>query len=99
MPPLTKSNPYGSVQSGFFGANRIKPEREWNLCPIRALRELGDLARRGGDRLWGAGRHFLRIAAPNAEASGWMNIDRIIGLSAWLATIGFIVAIIAGAFG
>ena len=28
-----------------------------------------------------------------------MNIDRIIGLSAWLATIGFIAAIIAGMFG
>jgi len=48
----------------FFGANRIKPERDWNLCPIRALRELGGLARRGGDRLRGAGRHFLRIVAP-----------------------------------
>jgi len=28
-----------------------------------------------------------------------MNTDRIIGLSAWLATIGFIAAIIAGVFG
>jgi len=28
-----------------------------------------------------------------------MNIDRIIGLCAWLATIGFIVAVIAGVFG
>jgi len=28
-----------------------------------------------------------------------MNIDRIIGLSAWLATLGFIAAIIAGVFG
>jgi len=28
-----------------------------------------------------------------------MNIDRIIGLSAWLVTIGFITAVIAGVFG
>jgi len=27
-----------------------------------------------------------------------MNIDRIIGLSAWLATIGFIAAVIADVF-
>jgi len=27
-----------------------------------------------------------------------MDIDRIIGLSAWLATIGFIAAVIAGVF-
>jgi len=27
-----------------------------------------------------------------------MNIDRIIGPSAWLATIGFIAAVIAGVF-
>src|SRR5437868_4992711 len=38
-----------------------KPEREWNLHPIRALRELGG-SREEGDRLWGAGRHFLGIA-------------------------------------
>jgi len=28
-----------------------------------------------------------------------MNTDRIIGLSAWLAILGFIAAIIAGVFG
>src|SRR6266568_7861671 len=43
--------------------------------PIRALRELGDLARRGGGRLWGAGRHFLHIVAPTQRHQvGWTSI-------------------------
>src|SRR5712691_13303790 len=36
-----------------FGIRFKKPERFWNLGPIRALRERGGLARKDGDRLWG----------------------------------------------
>ncbi len=50
-----------------FGIRIKKPERFWNLCPIRALRELGGLARKDGDRLWGQPVAIFSASPPRSQ--------------------------------